>query len=77
MANLGASRGRHEVLRQIPGPHPFGTDAVPNGTDTRSNIRRRAVRDLLQVLETEDEYFDYAPAPIPPQGRCGFMAWVA
>jgi predicted TIM-barrel fold metal-dependent hydrolase len=20
-------------------------------------------------LETEDEYFDYAPSPIPPQGR--------
>ena len=22
-----------------------------------------------RFLETEDEYFDYAPAPIPPQGR--------
>jgi hypothetical protein len=23
----------------------------------------------FRFLETEDEYFDYAPAPIPPQGR--------
>jgi hypothetical protein len=23
-----------------------------------------------RFLETEDEYFDYAPAPTPPQGRC-------
>tara|TARA_B100000470_G_C19566782_1_gene291596 strand:+ start:150 stop:338 length:189 start_codon:yes stop_codon:yes gene_type:complete len=22
-----------------------------------------------RFLETEDEYFNYAPAPIPPQGR--------
>ena len=22
-----------------------------------------------RFLETEDEYFDYAPAPVPPQGR--------
>jgi hypothetical protein len=22
-----------------------------------------------RFLETEDEYFDYAPAPTPPQGR--------
>jgi hypothetical protein len=23
----------------------------------------------FRFLETEDEYFDYAPAPTPPQGR--------
>jgi hypothetical protein len=23
----------------------------------------------FRFLETDDEYFDYAPAPIPPQGR--------
>ena len=22
-----------------------------------------------RFLETDDEYFDYAPAPVPPQGR--------
>jgi hypothetical protein len=24
---------------------------------------------MAPLLETEDEYFDYAPAPVPPQGR--------
>ena len=23
----------------------------------------------FRFLETEDEYFDYAPSPVPPQGR--------
>jgi hypothetical protein len=23
----------------------------------------------FRFLETEDEYFDYSPAPVPPQGR--------
>ena len=48
----------------------FGTDAVPNGTETPQQIFGL---DLYQIdyrfLETEDEYFDYAPAPVPPQGR--------
>ena len=48
----------------------FGTDAVPNGTETPQQIFGM---DLYQIyyrfLETEDEYFDYAPAPVPPQGR--------
>ena len=26
-------------------------------------------RIYYRFLETEDEYFDYAPAPVPPQGR--------
>jgi len=48
----------------------FGTDAVPNGTDTPQQV---FVDELYEIyyrfLETEDEYFDYAPAPVPPQGR--------
>ena len=48
----------------------FGTDAVPNGTETPQQIFGM---DLYQIyyrfLQTEDEYFDYAPAPVPPQGR--------
>jgi len=48
----------------------FGTDAVPHGTDTPQQI---FVDELYETyyrfLETEDEYFDYAPAPVPPQGR--------
>jgi predicted TIM-barrel fold metal-dependent hydrolase len=48
----------------------FGTDAVPGGHETPQQVFGD---DLYQIyyrfLETEDEYFDYAPAPVPPQGR--------
>jgi predicted TIM-barrel fold metal-dependent hydrolase len=48
----------------------FGTDAVPNGTDTPQQIYGDELYQIYyRFLETEDEYFDYAPAPIPPQGR--------
>ena len=48
----------------------FGTDAVPNGTDTPQQIFSDALYEIyFRFLETEDEYFDYAPAPVPPQGR--------
>jgi predicted TIM-barrel fold metal-dependent hydrolase len=48
----------------------FGTDAVPHGDE----FPQQVFGDLLyqiyfRFLETEDEYFDYAPARIPPQGR--------
>ncbi len=48
----------------------FGTDAVPH---TRTTLQQIFGDDLYRIyyrfLETEDEYFDYAPAPTPPQGR--------
>ena len=48
----------------------FGTDAVPNGTDTPQQIFGDELYEIyFRFLETEDEYFDYAPAPVPPQGR--------
>jgi predicted TIM-barrel fold metal-dependent hydrolase len=48
----------------------FGTDAVPNGTDTPQQIFGDQLYEIyFRFLETEDEYFDYAPAPTPPQGR--------
>ncbi len=48
----------------------FGTDAVPNGTDTPQQIFNEQLYEIYyRFLETEDEYFDYAPAPVPPQGR--------
>jgi predicted TIM-barrel fold metal-dependent hydrolase len=48
----------------------FGTDAVPNGMDTPQQIFGDALYEIYyRFLETEDEYFDYAPAAIPPQGR--------
>ena len=48
----------------------FGTDAVPNGSDTPQQIFVDALYEIYyRFLETEDEYFDYAPAAVPPQGR--------
>ena len=48
----------------------FGTDAVPNGTDTPQQVFNDELYEIYyHFLETEDEYFDYAPAPVPPQGR--------
>jgi len=48
----------------------FGTDAVPNGTDTPQQVFNDQLYEIYyRFLETDDEYFDYAPAPVPPQGR--------
>jgi predicted TIM-barrel fold metal-dependent hydrolase len=48
----------------------FGTDAVPHGNETPQQIFGDKLYEIYyRFLETEDEYFDYAPARIPPQGR--------
>lgn len=48
----------------------FATDAVPHGDDTPQQIFGEALYEIYyRFLETEDEHFDYAPAPVPPQGR--------
>ena len=48
----------------------FGTDAVPHGTDTPQQVFNDELYEIYyRFLETEDEYFDYAPARVPPQGR--------
>ena len=50
----------------------FGTDAVPlpYGAETPQQIFGDKLYEIYyRFLETEDEYFDYAPAPKPPQGR--------
>ncbi len=48
----------------------FGTDAIPHGDDTPQQVFGDALYEIYyRFLETEDEYFDYAPAPVPPQGR--------
>jgi len=48
----------------------FGTDAVPNGTDTPQQVFVDQLYEIYyRFLETEDEYFDYAPSLVPPQGR--------
>lgn len=48
----------------------FGTDAIPHGNETPQQVFGELLYEIYyRFLETEDEYFDYAPAPIPPQGR--------
>ena len=48
----------------------FATDATPHGDETPQQIFGNELYEIYyRFLETEDEYFDYAPAPIPPQGR--------
>jgi predicted TIM-barrel fold metal-dependent hydrolase len=47
----------------------FGTDASA-GTSTPQQTFGDALYEIYyRFLETQDEYFDYAPASVPPQGR--------
>ena len=48
----------------------FGTDAIPGGVDTPQQVFNDRLYEIYyRFLETKDEYFDYAPAEVPPQGR--------
>jgi predicted TIM-barrel fold metal-dependent hydrolase len=48
----------------------FGTDAIPLGTQTPQQVFGADLYHIYyRFLESEDEYFDYAPARLPPQGR--------
>ena len=48
----------------------FGTDAIPLGVETPQQVFGADLYHIYyRFLETQDEYFDYAPAPVPPQGR--------
>jgi len=48
----------------------FGTDATPHGDETPKQIFNDKLYEIYyRFLETDDEYFDYAPANVPPQGR--------
>ena len=48
----------------------FGTDATPHGDEFPQQVFNDQLYEIYyRFLETTDEYFDYAPAKIPPQGR--------
>jgi predicted TIM-barrel fold metal-dependent hydrolase len=48
----------------------FGTDASPKGFNVPQQLFGDALYEIYyRFLESDDEYFDYAPAAIPPQGR--------
>ena len=48
----------------------FATDATPHGDEFPQQVFNDRLYEIyFRFLETEDEYFDYAPAKVPPQGR--------
>jgi predicted TIM-barrel fold metal-dependent hydrolase len=47
----------------------FGTDASAGSGTPQQSFGDALYEIYYRFLETEDEYFDYAPARIPPQGR--------
>ena len=48
----------------------FGTDATPHGDQYPQQVFNDALYEIyFRFLETDDDYFDYAPAKVPPQGR--------
>jgi predicted TIM-barrel fold metal-dependent hydrolase len=48
----------------------FGTDATPHGDEYPQQMFNDKLYEIYyRFLETDDEYFDYAPANVPPQGR--------
>jgi predicted TIM-barrel fold metal-dependent hydrolase len=48
----------------------FGTDATPHGDQFPQQVFGDPLYQIyFRFLETADEYFDYAPAAAPPQGR--------
>ncbi len=50
----------------------FGTDAVPppEGEKYPQQVFKDELYEIYyRFLETEDEYFEYAPAPLPPKPR--------
>ena len=48
----------------------FGTDATPHGTQTPQQVFEDQLYEIYyRFLESDDEYFNYAPASVPPQGR--------
>jgi predicted TIM-barrel fold metal-dependent hydrolase len=48
----------------------YGTDASPHGSSVpQQDLTPAMFQCYFRFLETLDEYFDYAPAPTPPQGR--------
>jgi len=56
----------------------FGTDAIPYGIETPQQIFGDALYEIyFRFLETVDDYFDYAPAPTPPQVRLRmYVVWL-
>lgn len=73
-ARLGELGRQPRAARQFFEKHQdrilFGTDATPNGREVpQQDLKPAMYQAYFRFLETLDEYFDYSPAPVPPQGR--------
>jgi predicted TIM-barrel fold metal-dependent hydrolase len=63
-------RAAHKFFDKYQDRIVFGTDATPHGDKFPQQVFNDSLYEIyFRFLETDDEYFDYAPAPIPPQGR--------
>jgi predicted TIM-barrel fold metal-dependent hydrolase len=63
-------RAAYQFIEKYQDRVMFGTDAIPGGKDTPQQVFGDRLYEIYyRFLETKDEYFDYAPAPVPPQGR--------
>jgi len=63
-------RTSHKFFEKYQDRILFGTDAVPHGDEYPQQVYGDALYQIYyRFLETEDEYFDYSPARVPPQGR--------
>jgi predicted TIM-barrel fold metal-dependent hydrolase len=63
-------RRSRRFFEEYPDRIMFGTDASPNGTSVpQQDLMPAMFQCYFRFLETLDEYFDYAPSAVPPQGR--------
>jgi predicted TIM-barrel fold metal-dependent hydrolase len=63
-------RAAYQFINKYQDRVMFGTDAIPGGNDTPQQVFGDRLYEIYyRFLETNDEYFDYAPAATPPQGR--------
>ena len=53
----------------------FGTDASASTSTPQQTFGDALYEIYYRFLETEDEYFDYAPAPFHLKGAGAFTAW--
>jgi predicted TIM-barrel fold metal-dependent hydrolase len=63
-------RGARRFIERYQDRVMFGTDATPNAESyPQQDLKPAMYRCYFRFFETLDEYFDYSPAEIPPQGR--------
>ena len=64
-------RGARKFFERYQDRMVFGTDATWDAGKElpQQDLKPEMYRCYFRFLETDDEYFDYAPSEVPPQGR--------